>query len=209
MCTMNVPLYDGRGLRIYRELMHREARAAADWHLNYGPEALQKSPDPELMVNLGKFSKFASAPMPLNVQRKHARSRNPSLCHELRFVMPISPIARSPAACDSSRAPEGGACPVRQHEAVREGHLPSIVGRPGLGDLGQNLWRSSVAFSAQEWHWRTAELRAPSSPRRQMDKEAVGRRPHPALSTGARSGFGGRAAESYWQLTRCRKAGWR
>ena len=66
---MNVPLSDTIGLHIYRELMHREGRCAANWHVNYGPEALQKSPDPEAMVNLGLFSKFASVPMPLDVQR--------------------------------------------------------------------------------------------------------------------------------------------
>ena len=63
---MNVPLSDTIGLHIYRELMHREGRCAANWHVNYGPEALQKSPDPEAMVNLGLFSKFASVPMPLD-----------------------------------------------------------------------------------------------------------------------------------------------
>ena len=67
---MNVPLSDTIGLHIYRELMHREGRCAANWHVNYGPEALQKSPDPEAMVNLGLFSKFASVPMPLDVQRE-------------------------------------------------------------------------------------------------------------------------------------------
>lgn len=67
---MNVPLYDAIGLRIYRELMHREGRAAADWRRNYGPEAIAQPPDPSMMVNLGKFSKFASVPMPLDVQLK-------------------------------------------------------------------------------------------------------------------------------------------
>ena len=67
--AMNVPLSDTIGLHIYRELMHREGRCAANWHVNYGPEALQKSPNPEAMVNLGLFSKFASVPMPLDVQR--------------------------------------------------------------------------------------------------------------------------------------------
>ena len=65
---MNVPLYDGTGIRIYRELMHRESKCAANWHVNYGPAALQKKPDPQTMINLGKFSKFASVPMPLDVQ---------------------------------------------------------------------------------------------------------------------------------------------
>ena len=71
---MNVPLYDGMGLRIYRELMNREAKAAADWHFNYGPEALHKPLDPSTMINLGKFSKRASVPMPLDIQRtRHTR----------------------------------------------------------------------------------------------------------------------------------------
>ena len=48
--------------------MHREGRSAADWRANYGKEAISKPPNPELMVNLGKFSKFASVPMPLDVQ---------------------------------------------------------------------------------------------------------------------------------------------
>lgn len=65
---MNVPLYDATGLRIYRELMHREQRCSTLWRGNYGPEALQRKPDPELMQNLGKFEKFASVPMPLDVQ---------------------------------------------------------------------------------------------------------------------------------------------
>ena len=70
---MNVPLQDSMGLRIYRELMHRENRCAAGWHHNYGPEALQKAPDPQSMINLGKFSKFASVPMPLDVQLRELR----------------------------------------------------------------------------------------------------------------------------------------
>ena len=75
---MNVPLYDGLGLRIYRELMHRESRCAADWHVNYGKEALQRPPDPQMMMNLGKFSKFASVPMPLDVQRTFQGEPTPS-----------------------------------------------------------------------------------------------------------------------------------
>ena len=70
---MNVPLYDGRGLRIYRELMEREMRCAANWHVNYGPEAQQRSPDASTMINLGNFSKFASVPMPLDVQLRELR----------------------------------------------------------------------------------------------------------------------------------------
>lgn len=65
---MNVPLYDATGLRIYRELMGRETRCATSWHSNYGPEALQRTPDPTLMQNLGKFEKYSSVPMPLDVQ---------------------------------------------------------------------------------------------------------------------------------------------
>ena len=61
---MNVPLTDGIGLRIYKELMHRESNCAAMWHVNYGPEALQKPPDPAMMMNLGQFTKRASVPMP-------------------------------------------------------------------------------------------------------------------------------------------------
>jgi len=70
---MDVPLYDATGLRIYRELMHRETKCAADWHRNYGPEALQRVPDPITMLNLGKFSKFQSMPMPLDVQLRELR----------------------------------------------------------------------------------------------------------------------------------------
>lgn len=65
---MNVPLYDATGLRIYRELMGRETRCATNWHSNYGPEALQRKPNPLLMENLGRFEKYASVPMPLDVQ---------------------------------------------------------------------------------------------------------------------------------------------
>jgi hypothetical protein len=70
---MNVPLSDSTGLRIYRELMHRETRCAADWHVNYGAEALQRAPNPQTMINLGKFAKFASVPMPLDVQLRELR----------------------------------------------------------------------------------------------------------------------------------------
>jgi len=71
---MNVPLYDTIGLQIYRELMKRESEGAANWHVNYGKEALQKAPDASKMINLGKFSKFASVPMPLDVQLKAIRA---------------------------------------------------------------------------------------------------------------------------------------
>ena len=54
---MNVPLYDSTGLRVYRELMHRENSCAANWHVQYGPEALQRPPDLNAMMNLGKFAK--------------------------------------------------------------------------------------------------------------------------------------------------------
>ena len=46
---MNVPLQDSIGLRIYRELMNREFRSAGEWHRNYGPDALQRAPDPMTM----------------------------------------------------------------------------------------------------------------------------------------------------------------
>jgi len=65
---MNVSIYDSVGLLVYRELMSRENRCAANWEVNYGPAALQKSPDPQTMMNLGTFAKFASVPMPLEVQ---------------------------------------------------------------------------------------------------------------------------------------------
>lgn len=70
---MNIPLQDSMGLQIYRELMHRESRCAANWHFEYGPDALQKPPDPNSMINLGKFSKFASVPMPLDVQLRELK----------------------------------------------------------------------------------------------------------------------------------------
>jgi len=65
---MNVPLNDAIGLRIYRELMHRESNCSATWQLNFGKEALSKAPPPETMINLGKFSKFSAVPMPLAMQ---------------------------------------------------------------------------------------------------------------------------------------------
>ena len=54
---MNVPLNDKIGLAIYREAIYREGRCAAQWYENYGPDALQRTPDPMTMINLGKFSK--------------------------------------------------------------------------------------------------------------------------------------------------------
>ena len=91
---MNVPLYDSTGLNIYRELMHRESRCAADWSVNYGVEALQKPPDPELMMNLGKFAKFASVPMPLDVQlrelRKERRAQSAKVTRFEKETFPTS-----------------------------------------------------------------------------------------------------------------------
>jgi len=66
--SMNVPLHNDIGLRVYRELVSRELRSVANWDKNYGTEALQRSPDANEMQNLGKFEKFASMPMPLDVQ---------------------------------------------------------------------------------------------------------------------------------------------
>ena len=67
---MNVPIDNSMGLRIYRELMHREGKSAAMWNLSYGPEALSKPPDPQVMLNLGKFAKFSAVHMPLDAQLK-------------------------------------------------------------------------------------------------------------------------------------------
>jgi len=71
---MNVPLTDSLGLCIYRELMHREQNALATWHLTYGPEAINKAPNPDSMLNMGKFSKISSMPMPLNVQLQSVKA---------------------------------------------------------------------------------------------------------------------------------------
>ena len=92
---MNVPLTDAIGLHIYRELMHREARCAAGWHENYGPEAILKPPNPEMMVNLGLFSKRASVPMPLEVQRASPLRRRTAqpLCEPLSPVAPLALLA--------------------------------------------------------------------------------------------------------------------
>ena len=91
---MNVPLYDSTGLNIYRELMHRENRCAADWSVNYGAEALQNPPDPQLMMNLGKFAKFASVPMPLDVQlrelRKERRAQSAKVTRFEKDTFPTS-----------------------------------------------------------------------------------------------------------------------
>ena len=73
---MNVPLTDTTGLNIYRELANREDRVAAAWFVNYGPEALQRKPDASVMLNLGKFSKLASVPMPLDVQLRELRKES-------------------------------------------------------------------------------------------------------------------------------------
>ena len=65
------------------QLMHRENRCAANWHVNYGEEALKKSPDPEMMMNLGKFSKFASVPMPLDMQLHALREERKTQAAEM------------------------------------------------------------------------------------------------------------------------------
>ena len=58
------------GLQVYRELVNRELRSVAQWERQYGKAALLRQPDPREMQNLGKFEKFASMPMPLEVQLK-------------------------------------------------------------------------------------------------------------------------------------------
>ena len=89
------------GLRIYREVMYRENRCAAAWHVNYGPEALQKKPDPMTMINLGKFSKFASVPMPLDVQRTPAPARNCPCLMQCGVSRRTHVTARSCAPCSA------------------------------------------------------------------------------------------------------------
>ncbi|KAL1499425.1 hypothetical protein AB1Y20_011630 [Prymnesium parvum] len=64
----NVPLGHAMGLRVHRELIGREMRAAAEWENLYGNEALTRHPDASQLQNLGKFEKLASMPMPLEVQ---------------------------------------------------------------------------------------------------------------------------------------------
>ena len=59
---MNVPLQDSMGLRIYRELMHRENRCAAVWHHNYGPEALRRRPAVDDQP--GQVQQVRDVPMP-------------------------------------------------------------------------------------------------------------------------------------------------
>merc|ERR1711871_1390230 len=43
---------------------------------NFGAEALSRSPDPETMLNLGKFSKFSAVPMPMAMQLKAIREEH-------------------------------------------------------------------------------------------------------------------------------------
>jgi len=74
MC--NIPLTDIRGLLVYRELMHREGSAAAIWDSTFGAKALTRKPDSDTLINLGKFSKFQSMKMPLDMQLKSIKDEH-------------------------------------------------------------------------------------------------------------------------------------
>lgn len=114
-----MPLYDGLGLRIYRELMHRETSCAANWHVDYGPEALQKTPDPATMINLGKFSKRVSVPMPLDVQRtlfiRTAPLRTRRALHQLTLISLLSVLQSASSARRGVRSRQRSRGTRRRH----------------------------------------------------------------------------------------------
>ena len=101
---MNVPIDNSIGLRVYRELMAKEAKGPAVWAMTYGIEALQKPPDPQMLLNLGKFSKYSSMHMPLEVQLQAIRKeRNVQTVavdnYEKRIYPQRSTIPVSECAC--------------------------------------------------------------------------------------------------------------
>jgi len=101
---MNVPIDNSIGLRVYRELMAKEAKGPAVWAMTYGIEALQKPPDPQMLLNLGKFSKYSSMHMPLEVQLQAIRKeRNVQTAavdnYEKRIYPQRSTIPVSECAC--------------------------------------------------------------------------------------------------------------
>ncbi|KOO31564.1 hypothetical protein Ctob_013849 [Chrysochromulina tobinii] len=89
---MNVPIDNSIGLRVYRELMAKEAKGPAVWAMTYGIEALQKPPDPQMLLNLGKFSKYSSMHMPLEVQlqaiRKERNVQTAAVDHYEKRIYP-------------------------------------------------------------------------------------------------------------------------
>jgi len=81
------------GLSVYRELMGREQRSGLDWELNYGKDALMKTPDPQMMLNLGKFAKFSAVPLPLGSQLEALqRERNTQNASINRYEQQIFPF---------------------------------------------------------------------------------------------------------------------
>jgi hypothetical protein len=99
-----VPIENSIGLRVYRELMAKEAKGPAVWAMTYGIEALQKPPDPQMLLNLGKFSKYSSMHMPLEVQLQAIRKeRNVQTAavdnYEKRIYPQRSTIPVSECAC--------------------------------------------------------------------------------------------------------------
>lgn len=139
------------GLKIYREVIGRESSCAANWHKQYGPEALQKKPDMSTMINLGKFSKFASVPMPLDVQRtrqllfvKLAAPSHTGIC-ERDLVGVLTQVARAGMCVAtavyvrSARASQGEACSVGHNDSLREGHVPKVDRRSRVEDGRRHL----------------------------------------------------------------------
>ena len=201
---MNVPLNDAIGLRIYRELMHRESNCSATWQLNFGKEALSKAPPPETMINLGKFSKFSAVPMPLAMQleaiKKEGRvqaaevDRYEKRVYPSKSDLPISERARQPPHSDALRlfytaAPADRPRPPstrarRQSQSSTTAMLPSTRSRRRLRARHQ----PTCAIHPLE-HGRDSPVQTPrprlgrpqcSSETRRRDRAGTCPRPHRA-----------------------------
>ena len=176
LSIMNVPLTDSLGLCIYRELMHREQNALATWHLTYGPEAINKAPNPDSMLNMGKFSKISSMPMPLSVQLQSVKAERRAQSAKItRYERSIYPQRSDVPVSESSVKIFGNAAWHSQVWKAGRTLAPSYCNRPSNADMPCER----CALAAQEEHWGAGDVPAIRTPTQPVwDEARLGRGPH-------------------------------
>lgn len=116
-CAMDVPTHDSYGLRVYREILARDARAHGVWESRFGPAALDAPRPPNHLINFGTFERHVNTALPLERQLQQLRQSRA----ERKLGMPALPVQRTQPFARSLT-------PSAETLSARARHLPTPSG---------------------------------------------------------------------------------
>ena len=132
---MDVPTHDSHGLRVYREILARDARSFGLWDSRYGPAALAAPRPSSHLINCGNFERSVNTALPLELQLQQLRQSRSERTLGTQAALP----ARRPQPFARSLTPSAAALSALAR------HLPTPTGP--YARRGWNLDRTAFGMN--------------------------------------------------------------